>query len=113
MKEFFEFFNRFGIFFDDSAPLEAKIYFYFLILSVFLLMNVVNIIIYLLSIYIINHEKFLKLIPVRYTIIHRLIKYYTQIRIYFIILESVFLLVCLAIMISVSYGLVYLYIDYR
>jgi len=67
----------------------------------------------LLSIYIVNHEKFLKLIPVRYNFIHRILRFYTKIRISFIILEFIFLLSCLFIMISVSYGLVSVYIKYR
>lgn len=67
----------------------------------------------MLSIYIVNHEKFLKLIPVRYNFIHRILRFYTKIRISFIILEFIFLLSCLFIMISVSYGLVSVYIKYR
>lgn len=110
MKDLFEILNSFGIYFDNTAALEAKLSFFFLVISVFLLLNVINIIIYLLSIYIVNHEKFLKLIPVRYNFIHRILRFYTKIRISFIILEFIFLLSCLSIMISVSYGLVSVYI---
>ena len=113
MKDLFEILNSIGIYFDTDAPFEAKLSFFFLVLSVFLLLNVVNIIIYLISIYIVNHEKFLNLIPMRYNFIHRILRFYTKVRISFIILEFIFLLICLIIMISVSYGLVSIYLEYK
>lgn len=113
MIDLFELLKNFGIYFDTNAPWAIKLSFFYLIASVLILLNVVNIIIYLLSIYIVNHEKFLKLIPERYTIIHRILRYYTNIRVIFIISEFIFLLICLITMISVSYGLVSVYIEYR
>ena len=78
---------------------------YYFIMSTFVLLNVLNICFYLLSIYIVSHEKFLSKIPVKYVRIHKLINFYKNIRISFIIIETIMLLFCLIIMIGLSYGL--------
>ena len=78
---------------------------YYFIMSTFVLLNVLNICFYLLSIYIVSHEKFLSKIPSNYVYVHRLLNYYKNIRITFIIIETIMLLFCLIIMIGLSYGL--------
>lgn len=113
MKNLFEWLNTFGIYVDESAPPIVLLALYYLILSVFILLNVINIIMYLLSIYIVSHEKFLSKIPVKYIYIHKFILFYKKIRISFIIYETILLLICLIIMISISYGLVSFYIHYK
>lgn len=57
MKNLFEWLNTFGIYIEESAPPIVFLALYYLILSVFILLNVINII-YLLSLYIVTHEKF-------------------------------------------------------
>ena len=51
--------NLFGIELDDSAPFIVLLCAYYLILSVGVLLTVLNICMYLFSIYIFSHEKFL------------------------------------------------------
>ena len=113
MKELLELLNSHGIYLDESVSSMVLISFYYLLLSAFMLFNVINIIIYLLSIYIVSHEKFLSLIPVKYTYVHKLINYYKNIRIGFIVFEFILLLACLIIMISVTYGIVSFYVHYK
>ena len=113
MIDLFELLNSHGLYLDESASSMVLISFYFLILSVFMLVNIINIIIYLLSIYIVSHEKFLSKIPENYRFIHKTINYYKNIRIWFIIFEVVILLVCLITMISVTYGIVSFYIHFK
>ena len=88
---------------DLSVILQLSLYYF--IMSTFVLLNVLNICFYLLSIYIVSHEKFLSKIPVKYVRIHKLINFYKNIRISFIIIETIMLLFCLIIMIGLSYGL--------
>ena len=84
---------------------------YYLIMSSFILLNFLNICFYLFSIYIVNHEKLLNKIPAGIaTSVHKILKFYTNIRIGFIVFESVLSVFCLIVMISVSYGIVYFYL---
>ena len=62
MINLFESLKNFGIYFDTNAHWGKKLSFFYLITYILILLNVVNIIIYLLSIYIVNKKKFLKLI---------------------------------------------------
>ena len=78
--------------------------FYF-IASSFVLLNVLNICMYLLSIYIVSHEKFLSKIPITYVYVHRLLKFYKNIRISLILFEVILLIFVLSLMIGLSYGL--------
>ena len=110
MNNFFDFITFFGIPVDESTPLAILISAYYLILSVGVLLNVLNISIYMLSIYIVSHEKFLSQIPVKYVYIHKFLVYYKNIRIGFIIFELILLLVFLFLMIGISYGLVSFYL---
>lgn len=112
MSKLLEFLNTYGIYLDDSAPTVIKLSLYFLILSLILLFNYVNICIYLLSIYIVSHDKLLKKIPEKYKYIHKIINYYKNIRVFYILIEFVFLYICLGLMISLSYGLVSYYIHF-
>ena len=84
---------------------------YYFIISSIALLNVLNICFYLLSIYIVNNENILRLIPAKYVYLHKILKFYKNIRIGFIVFESVLLIFCLIVMISVSYGLVYFYLQ--
>ena len=108
-----EFINLFGIGLDDSAPVLIIFCAYYLILSVGVLLNVLNISMYLLSIYIVSNEKFLNKIPSKYVYLHKLITYYKNIRIGYIIFEVLLLLFLLGLMISISYGLVYFYFTHK
>ena len=83
-----------------------------MILSVLILLNVINVIIYLLSIYIVTN-KIINKIPERYTYVHKFLIYYKNIRVIYIIGEFIFILVFLIMMISVGYGVVSLYIQYK
>ena len=111
MKNLLEFINYFGISVDESTPGIVLFAGYYLILSVFILLNVFNISMYLLSIYIVSHEKFLNKIPEKYGFILKSITFYKNIRIGFIIFELFLLLITLLIMISVSYGIVSFYLE--
>jgi len=105
-----EILNFLGLQLDESAPDLVKFSLFYLILSCFLMLNVLNICIYLISIFIVTHEKFLNLIPKNYYFIYKLINYYKNIRIGFIIFEVVLLVFLLYIMISVSYDIVSYYL---
>ena len=110
MEGLIKFFSLFGIHFDSNTPDVIILAGYFLILSVFILLNVVNIMIYLLSIYIVSNEKILNKIPRKYMFIHKLLIFYKNIRVVYIISEFILLLMCLFIMIWVTYSLVSFYI---
>lgn len=111
MKNLLDFINLFGIQVDESTPFIILFAVYYLILSVGVLLNVLNISMYLLSIYIVSNERFLSKIPSKYVYIHKLLVYYKNIRIGFIIFEVILLLVLLFLMIGISYGLVYFYLQ--
>lgn len=72
MEGIIKFLSLFCIHFDSNTPDFIILAGYFLILSVFILLNVVNIMIYLLSIYIVSNEKFLNKIPSKYVYVHKL-----------------------------------------
>ena len=110
MQNLLEFFNAVGINVDNSAPFIIKYSLFFLFLNCLVLFNVINISLYLLSIYIYSNEWILSKIPNNYTYVHKLLNFYKNIRLIFIIIELIFLLIAIMIMMSVSYGLVYLYI---
>lgn len=99
-----------GLGLEESTPDIVKFCLFFLILLCFILLNVINISIYLLSIFVVNNEKFLNLIPVKYVYIHKIIKFYKNIRIIYIIYEVILLLIALGIMISICFGIVSFYI---
>jgi len=60
---------------------------------------------YLLSIYIVTHEKLLSKIPISYVYVHHLLNLYQNIRISLILFEVALLIFVLIIMIGLSYGL--------
>lgn len=111
MKNLFEFINTFGIPVDESTPVIIVFAGYYFILSVGVLLNVLNICIYLLSLYILSNEKLLSKISSKYVFIHKIILFYKKTRIGFIVFEVVFLLFCLFLMIGISYGLVSFYLQ--
>ena len=51
--------NYLGLGLDESAPDIVKFCLFFLILLCFVLLNVINISIYLLSIYVVSNEKYI------------------------------------------------------
>ena len=104
-------FEKTGFILDDNAPTVIKMSLYFLILSLFILSNVVNIMIYLFSIYIVTHEKFLNKIPTKYSFIHKYLIFYKNIRVTFIALEFIFILLALFLIIGLSYGVVSYYMQ--
>ena len=73
MKDLLDLLKNYGISLDESASGIISLIFSFLILLIIMLLNVVNIAIYLASIYIVSHEKFLSLIPDNYVRVHKLI----------------------------------------
>ena len=115
MNNLLEFLNTrsLGLAVDESTPTIVLFGGYYLILSVLILLNVINISIYLLSIYIASNEKLLSKIPAKYGYIHKLIKFYINIRIGYIIIETIFLICLISIMIFISYGLVSYYISIK
>ena len=113
MEKLLEFLKTYGFYLDESAPSIVLLALYFLMLSIFMLLNVINIGIYLVSIFIVSHEKFLSKIPENYVYIHKLIKFYKNIRIGYIIFEGVLLIFCLCLMIYICYGLVSFYIHIK
>ena len=84
---------------------------YYFIMSTFVLLNVLNISMYLLSIYIVSDERFLSKIPAKYVRIHKLLIFYKNIRVAYIVYEVILMLICLIIMISLSYGLLHIFIS--
>ena len=113
MENLLAFLQSFGIQVDENTPYFILMAYYYLVLSLFILVNVINISIYLLSIYIVSHERFLSMIPERYNYIHRMLNFYKNIRIGYIIFEVILLLSALIIMIALSYGIVSFYIENR
>lgn len=96
---------------DGEVSYLVLLCLYYFIMSTFVLLNVLNICIYLLSIYIVSNEKFLNKIPGNYVYVHRILNYYKNIRITFIIIESLMLLFCLIIMIGISYGMLFFFLS--
>ena len=81
MEKLLELLQILGVYVDDSAPPIVMLSLYFLVSSCFILLNVINICIYLLSIYIVSNERVLSKIPDRYVYVHKLLKFYKNIRI--------------------------------
>lgn len=99
------------LFLDGEVSYLVLLCLYYFIMSTFVLLNVLNICIYLLSIYIVSNEKFLNKIPGNYVYVHRILNYYKNIRITFIVIESLMLLFCLIIMIGLSYGMLFFFLS--
>ena len=60
---------------DLSVILQISLYYF--IMSSFVLLNVINICMYLLSIYIVSHEKLISKIPTRLSVhIQKILKFY-------------------------------------
>ena len=98
----FDFLNSFGLHIninENSNPLYLLAV-CFLIFNLIVLFSVLNISLYLISIYIINTNKYLDKISSKYPYILKIIKFYNSSRIGFIILELVFLLGSVGYMIS-------------
>ena len=62
--------------------------------------------------YVLSKEYLLSKIPRKYARVHKIIKFYQNIRIGYIIFEAIFFLIFLiSLLIIVSYGLVYFYLQ--
>lgn len=62
--------------------------------------------------YVLRKEYLLSKIPRKYARVHKIIKFYQNIRIGYIIFEAIFFLIFLiSLLIIVSYGLVYFYLQ--
>ena len=106
MNTLLEYLNNFGVHVDTPLPPLVNLSLIFIILSVISLLSVINITIYLLSIYILSNERILSKIPSKYGYIHKLLKYYKNIRIFFILIEVIILLFSLCVIIYLNYILV-------
>ena len=113
MNGLIEFLNTFGIHVDNKTPDVIILSGYYLILSVIVLINVVNIMFYLGCIYILSNEKLINKIPSKYVYVHKILIFYKNIRVVYIISEFVLLLMCLFIMIGTGYSLVSFYINLK
>ena len=111
MKNLLEFLNTYGIPVDESTPVLILFAGYYFILSFWVLLNVVNICIYLLSLYILSNNKLISKIFSKYVFIHKIILFYKKTRIGFIVFEVILLLFCLFLMIGLSYGLISFYLQ--
>ena len=102
MKNFLDFINLFGIQLninENTNPI-VLIALSYLIFTCIILLSVVNISIYLLSLYIINNNKFLNKIVNKYPFINKIINFYSSTRIGFILLELLLLFASIGYMIS-------------
>lgn len=102
-----------GLGLDANAPDLVRFSLFYLIILCFIFINVINISIYLLSVYIVSNEKILNLIPKEFYYIHKILRAYKNFRISLIIIEVIFLLSALIILISLSYGIVSFYIHIK
>ena len=109
MNNLLKFLNTFGIPVDESTSSIILLSSYYLVLSIFSLLNVINICLYLFSIFLFSNEKLLSQIPENYVFIHKLIKFYINIRIGYIIFEVILLLFLISLMIIISFGIVSFY----
>lgn len=108
MKNLLDFINLFGIQLninENTNPI-VLIALSYLIFTCIILLSVVNISIYLLSLYIINNNKFLNKIVNKYPLINKIINFYSSTRIGFILFEVVLLFVSMAYMIRISLRLI-------
>ena len=103
--------DYYGFGWDPSAPALVKVCLFNLILLSLVLFNVINICVYLISIYIVTHEKILRLIPAKYTIIHKILNFYVNIRVSLIIIEFILLIITICFMLVLSYSIVSFYIQ--
>ena len=108
MKNLLDFINLFGIQLninENTNPI-VLIALSYLIFTCIILLSVVNISIYLLSLYIINNNKFLNKIVNKYPFINKIINFYSSTRIGFILLELAFLFFSIGYMIRLSVKLI-------
>ncbi len=109
MNNLLDFLNTFGIPVDDSTPSIILLSSYYLVLSIFILFNVINISLYLFSIFLLTNDKILSKIPEKYLFLHKLINFYKNIRIGYIIFEVILLIFLITLMIIISFGIVSFY----
>ena len=110
MNLYLEYLKYLGIQMDSPLPPLVNLSLIFLILSVISLLSVINISIYLLSIYMLSDERILSKIPSKYVYIHKILKYYKNIRMFYILLEVIVLLFSICVIIYLNYILVSPYI---
>ena len=110
MESIIIFLNNLGIHVDESTPHVIILSGYYLVLSVMLLLNILNIVIYLASIYIVSNEKLLNKIPSKYAYVHKFLGYYKNVRVIYIIIEFIFVLILLFIMNNSFWCFIFIYI---
>lgn len=93
MKNILDVLNSFGLYININENTSPIFYIAlsFLIFNIIVLISVLNISFYLISIYVINNNKYIDVISSKYPITHKIIKYYNSSRISFIMLELMFL----------------------
>ncbi len=108
MQYILDLLNSFGIQLNINANTNpiVLIALSYLIFTCIILLSVVNISIYLLSLYVLNNSKFLDKIVSKYPLINKLINFYSSTRIGFILLEVVFLMLSIGYMIRLSLKLI-------
>ena len=93
MQNILDFLNYLGlsINLNDSTNPLVYIALGFLIFNLIILFSVLNISFYLISIYLLNTNKYMDKISSKYPYVLKIIKYYNSTRISFIVLELMFL----------------------
>lgn len=103
--------NYIGIPLSENPSLIKQLAIYYLFMSSLILLNVLNISMYLFSIFVTNHEAFDQLIPKSYTTMRRLFDFYKNLRIILIVYEVFLILIALGSMLMISLSVLY-YLDF-
>ena len=109
MKYILDLLNNFGLHvnINENTNPVVLIALSFLILNIVVIFSIVNISIYVVSLYLINTSKYIEQISVKYPYVYKIIKFYNNTRISFIITEFVFLFVSIGYMIKLCVKLIY------
>ena len=100
MQNIIEYLNSLG-FNENSNPIVLIALGYF-IFNCIILINVINISIYLASLYVINNNKLIEKLASRFPYVIKIINFYKNSRISFILLELFILLCCIGYMLYTS-----------
>nr|WVH38186.1 hypothetical protein [Lenzites betulinus] len=87
MRNILEFINAFGIHIDESTPLVVLLAAQNFNLSVWILFLVLNICIYLLSLYVLSNERLVRKISSKYAFIYKIVLNYQKTGIGFIVFQ--------------------------
>ena len=100
MQNLFDLLNSYVIHINCNSNPVFLLALCFLIFTTIILISLVNISIYLLSLYIVNNSQLLEKISSKYPYIKKIIKFYNSTRIGFILLELLLLFASIGYMIS-------------